>query len=112
MDATALEITCPNCDECFHPEDLCDNEVECPSCEWPFRVDDDGEVIDDNGPDHSMLFEVDAEGELNADEVVTVICPHCHGIQEADGAPVSWCTYCRKWSRFEEWAVPAVRRRW
>lgn len=71
-------------------------EVVCPCCGWEFAVEDeDGSVLDDGDLDSEGPFHVDDEGELSAENLLTVRCPFCTRAVEVTEGDWLRCPGCR-----------------
>jgi hypothetical protein len=101
-----LDVTCPNCAR--HFEARC-TEVTCPTCAWEFEIDEEGGVADDGEVERDSVFEVNEEGELTSDELLSVRCPRCAGPVEVAEAHVltADCHHCGRTFVFEPPDQPA-----
>jgi hypothetical protein len=89
-----VDVRCPVCDRDFGvPEP---GEIECPCCGWEFVCGDGGIVTDDGDPDREWLFEVKADGDLDAEGLLAVTCTSCGCIFEVGEAGVTPCPRCRR----------------
>jgi hypothetical protein len=110
MKTTSLHTTCPSCACDFavaapeaEPESRWGAlaiapmvEVECPVCGSEFAVDGDGEVIDEGEGDDDWLFEVNADGELEVEDLSSVTCGHCGHRHEVGESGITACPRCRR----------------
>jgi hypothetical protein len=107
MGPSSLETVCPVCgqaltltDDLPPPTFHCDVqpivEAECPDCGCEFAVDLDGRVVDDGGADPEPPFELNDEGELDAEGLRRVYCPHCQQPHETGEPGLTGCRHCRQ----------------
>lgn len=96
-----IDLHCPNCDHPFETDEP--GEVECPCCGWEFVCAADGTVEDDGELDRDLPFEVDAEGDLDAEGLLTVTCTGCSSVFQVGEPGVVPCPRCRRTLDVDSW---------
>jgi hypothetical protein len=94
-----LEVRCPACDSGFPLQEP--GEIECPCCGWEFACDDDGTVAGER--DREGPFEVNADGEVDAEGFRPVSCTSCGCVFEVGEAGVVPCPRCRHTLDVDDW---------
>jgi hypothetical protein len=109
MTTEYLTVSCPNCstvceatyrdpgDQHYYPwiiNRAFPLTLRCRCCDWVFTVNADEQIEDDGGVDTEPPFEVDAEGELTADPLLTQRCPHCQRMLETEAYGPAVCPWC------------------
>ena len=93
MTEELIDVRCPECGRRFETEEP--GEVECPCCGWEFACDGDG-LVTDGEPDQEGPFEVNAEGELDSEGLLSTTCTGCGCVFEVGEPGVVPCPRCRR----------------
>jgi F-box protein 11 len=101
MTEDLIDVRCPGCDHRFETGEP--DEVECPCCGWEFASAENGTVEDDGGLDRDPPFEVNAEGELDADGLLAVTCTGCSAVFQVGESGVVPCPRCGRTLDVDSW---------